>query len=59
MKIDLSKLPEGTKWLSISTDGDVDAYSEIPVGASIGRVGVYYFKEDNDSWLSRLGNVHD
>lgn len=33
MKIDLSKLPEGTKWIAIDEDGsgDVWAYDEEPI----------------------------
>lgn len=54
MKIDLSKLPEGTKWIAIDSDGDVYACNEEPERT-------FYFDSYMHSVASAefIGNVHD
>lgn len=57
MKIDLSKLPEGTKWIAIDSDGEVYAYSDEPRKMLCGSDVVY--SDSNNSSLGIIGNVHD
>lgn len=52
MKIDLSKLPEGTKWVTFDLDGDVYAFKSEPMG------GQFYWAEDGEL-REYIGNVHD
>ena len=55
MKIDLSKLPEGTKWIAIDADGNVYALDYEPILAHRGYDGLDY-----DAGKGALvGNVHD
>lgn len=61
MKIDLSKLPEGTKWIAIDSGGDVYAFDDEPV--KIGDLGNEFYSCQDDemphSWAEYVGNVHD
>lgn len=54
MKIDLSKLPEGTKWIAINSDGDVFASEEEPE-----RKGLFESYASSVESAEPLGNVHD
>lgn len=55
MKIDLSKLPEGTKWIAIDSDGDVYAFEEEPTLIHRGYGGLDYDVGE----AAVVGNVHD
>lgn len=55
MKIDLSKLPEGAKWISIDSDGDVFCHCLEPLV----RDGGYYCGLDELIGDRCIGNVHD
>lgn len=55
MKIDLSKLPEDTKWIAIDSDGNVYALKDEPLLVHIGYDGLDY--DVGDAEL--VGNVHD
>ena len=52
MKIDLSKLPEGTKWIAIDWDGDVFASEEEPE-----RNGFFTSYASSVESAEPLGNV--
>ena len=54
MKIDLSKLPEGTKWIAIDSDGDVFACREEPE-----RNNFFASYAPSVESPDTLGNVHD
>lgn len=57
MKIDLSKLPEGTKWIAIDSDGEVCAFASEPSASIYGAVTVYEDREG--ACLDHIGYVHD
>ena len=55
MKIDLSNLPEGTKWISIDKDGYVVFHYSEPLRSSGG-----YYSDVEELLCDRcIGNVHD
>lgn len=56
MKIDLSKLPEGTKWIAIDSYGEVWAYSREPELLETGPVPFYVAGGAMEEWI---GDLHD
>ena len=56
MKIDLSKLPEGAKWIAIDTTGIVSLHSKMPV--EIFKPEDYEYRYVGHV-ICVLGNVHD
>ena len=56
MKIDLSKLPEGARWISIDKTGLASIHSDCPVE-------VFKLSDDEYRYVGHvicvLGNVHD
>lgn len=55
MKIDLSKLPEGTRWIAIDAGGNVYAFDDEPTLAHRGYDGLDYGAGEG----VLVGNVHD
>lgn len=59
MKIDLSKLPTGSKWIAIDPDGDIYVFEDEPIlHRADGQL--QYAAQHTGTWLYEpIGNVHD